>query len=277
MRWAVSNIGWRPDERDDVLALLARTNVRGVEIAPGLAFPLEADPLDPARSAVDAFEAGLAAHGLRAVSLQSLLFGDPGAQLFGDAAQTERFEARMTAAIDLAGRMRIANLVFGSPACRSLPPGRPSDGSDALPVFRRLGEACLEAGCRIGLEAVTERSGTNFLNTTADALAFVMRVDHPAIRLTLDTGAMFANDETDEVMQILDRQGRWIGHVQISAPDLNGFPDDTDSLRHILGRLARSGYDGVVSVEMRAGPGDNVAALAQALAVCASLDPARAG
>ncbi|MBU1346883.1 MAG: sugar phosphate isomerase/epimerase [Alphaproteobacteria bacterium] len=278
MKWAVSNIGWRPDEQDDALALLARSHVHGVETAPGLAFPSEADPLHPSRSSLDAFETKLDGHGLRPVSMQSLLFGDPQAQLFGDNAQRTRFEARMRAAIDLAGRMKIANLVFGSPASRSLPPGRSSDTAGAEALFRRLGEACLNAGCRLGLEAVTERSGTNFLNTTAAALAFVMRVDHPAIGLTLDTGAMFANDETAAVLEIVDRHGRWISHVQISAPGLNGFPADTDSLQCVLERLRRSGYGGgVVSVEMRAGPGDNIEMLKTALAICAALEVGPAG
>lgn len=273
MKRAVSNIAWQSGDQDKAFALLARSGVQGIEIAPGLTFPSEQDPICPSGEAIDAFEAQLHRHGLGLVAMQSLLYGDPQAQLFGDDLQRERFEARMTAAIALAGRLAIPTLVFGSPTNRSLPSYIPAIQceADAVSVFRHLGDACLLYGCRIGVEPVPKAYGTNFLNSLAEALAFVTRVDHFAIALTLDTGAMLDNAELDVTLAIIDEHLGLISHVQISAPGLKGFPSDTGSVQRVVDRLEERGYDGSVSIEMRAGAGSNLETLRDAIEASASI------
>src|SRR5262245_51516281 len=102
MRLAISNIAWRHEERNAIYTILAKAGVTGLEIAPGLAFAPASDPFLPDESTVATFRREIAAHGLSVVSMQSLLFGVPAAQLFGDAPGRSAFEAGLERAIALA-------------------------------------------------------------------------------------------------------------------------------------------------------------------------------
>jgi sugar phosphate isomerase/epimerase len=253
MRLAVSNIAWSVDERLDSYALLAEAGITGLEIAPGLFFHAAADPFVPdAASARDALREAESA-GLGLVSMQSLLFGVTGAALFEGAEARAAFETGMTRAITLAGRFGIPNLVFGSPGQRRVPQGLPMEEAlqAAAVVFRRLGDSAAKAGTRITIEANPAAYGTNFLNTLEAAEAFVAQVDHPAIALILDLGAMHMNGGFDGLPARLPALCPQLNHVHVSEPDLAPAPAPTTTLAPILSELRAQGYRHAVSIEMK--------------------------
>lgn len=253
MRLGVSNIAWTFEERFAAYDMMQRAGVTGLEIAPGILFAGEDDVLEPGEAAVRRALGETAAAGLALVSMQSLLFGVDGAALFGPPEARDRLADAMGRAIALAGRLGIANMVFGSPRQRVLPDGLPQDVAwrQAADLFRALGDAARAVGTRIAIEPNPAAYGTNFLNTLAQARAFVDLVDHPAITLILDTGAMSMNQETADIVALAGR----FGHVHLSEPQLAPAPAKAAPTQALLQALAAGGYRGAVSIEMKRAPG----------------------
>ena len=252
----MSNIAWLPDERLAAYAILAEAGITGLEIAPGLFFHAAADPFVPEAAVAEAALAEAAAAGLGLVSMQSLLFGVSGAGLFDGPEARAAFTAGMARAIRLAGRFGIPNLVFGSPAQRRVPAGMAMADAlaDAAEVFRALGDLAAAEGTRITVEANPAAYGTNFCTTLEEAEAFAALVDHPAIALILDLGAMHMNAAYASVPARLPALTPRLNHVHVSEPDLAPAPADAAALAPVLRGLAAAGYAKTVSIEMKRAP-----------------------
>lgn len=250
---SVSNIAWAMDERLAAYDLLAEAGFSGLEIAPGLFFPTSDDPFDPDNPTAHAALDEITARGLSLVSMQSLLFGAQGAALFGDAAERDAFERGMTRAIDLAGRIGIPNLVFGSPGVRRIPDGmKVGDAwAYAADIFRRLGDKATAAGTKIALESNPTAYGTNFLTTLDEAEVFAAAVDHPDVSLILDLGAMHMNGTFDAVANRSTALVPRLTHVHVSEPQLAPAPDDATDLVPVLSALRAAGYARALSIEMK--------------------------
>lgn len=253
MKLAASNIAWPFARRIEAYAILARHGFAGLEIAPALLLGEAADPFEPDAAQLDQALGELAEHGLMPVSMQSLLFGVEGAALFGTAVERQRLTAGIDRAIGLAARLGIPTLVFGSPLQRVVPAGRAREQAEdeAAALFRDLGRRALDHGARIALEPNPAAYGTNFLTTLAETEAFVCRVDHPGVRLNFDLGAVTMNAEGEDVADFLGRSADLVGHVHVSAPHLAPAPTDAVATARVLAMLARAGYGGWHSIEMR--------------------------
>lgn len=267
MKLAVSNIAWAPQDREAAYALMGKYGIAGLEIAPGLFFAGADDPFVPAEAEARTRCAEVSAAGLAFVSMQSLLFGVSGAALFGDEAARARFIAGMGRAIALAGRFGIPNLVFGSPGQRNVPEGMSATQAMeiALPVFRALGDAAAVAGTRVGIEFNPAAYGTNFLNTHTEAGAFVAAVDHPAVTLILDVGALHMNGDFDRIEDIAATLAPRVSHVHLSEPQLAPAPARAGDAARVLAAMAAAGYAGWFSIEMKA-PEGGLATVEAALA-----------
>jgi len=253
VKLAMSNIAWLPDERLEAYRILQQAGISGLEIAPGLFFHEAEDPFVPDEGEACRALAEMDSAGLSLVSMQSLLFGVSGAALFGDAEARAVFERGMTRAIDLAGRFSIPNLVFGSPAQRIVPDGMAMDKAfaEAAEVFRRLGDKAAAASTKIAIEPNPAAYGTNFLNTLDDAHRFVSGVDHPAIVMILDLGAMHMNGQFADVPARLPQITPVLNHVHVSEPHLAPAPDDAVQLVPVIAGLRAQGYSKAISIEMK--------------------------
>ena len=270
MRLAISNIAWRPQEREAVYGILAEQGVRGLEIAPSQAFAEEADPVAPSAAAISEFVREIGRRSLNLVSMQSLLFGVDDAYLFGSKSQRERFEGGLARAVALAGRLGIPNLVMGSPANRAIPDSMDRAGAEqvAIDVFRRLGDLCLVAKAKLALEPNPAAYGTNFLNTIGETLTFVQRIKHPAVSVNFDIGSLHMNGEMDMGGEYFARAGPLVSHVHISEPNLDPTPRDVGEFEALARAILAHGYGGWFSIEMRAVGDHNLAGVRAAVAAC---------
>lgn len=250
---SISNIAWAPEDRLAAYRMMNEAGLDGLEIAPGLLFAGADDPLDPGADLAKARTDEISAHGLTLVSMQSLLFGVQGAALFGDPDERAAFERGMTRAIAFAGRFGIPNLVFGSPKQRRVPETMPM--ADAIAIasqtFRALGDKAAAEGCVLTIEANPPAYGTNFLNTLDETEAFVAEVDHQAVSLILDLGAMHLNGVFAAVPSRLPALDVPLNHVHVSEPNLDPAPLDPDALIPVLKSLRATGYARAVSIEMK--------------------------
>ncbi|EIZ79014.1 hypothetical protein WSK_2559 [Novosphingobium sp. Rr 2-17] len=254
MKLAVSNIAWPPAFADRAYALLQANGFTGLEVAPALILPASADPFEPTPAEVSEALARARHYGLTIISMQSLLFGVDGAALFLDQASRDRLERALERAIDLAHRLEVPNLVFGSPRQRAYPPSMDYAEAEgiALDLFRRLGDRALAAGTRLAIEPNGRAYGTNFLNRVEEAASFVRRAGHPGVVLNFDIGALHMEGDFDRICAIAAATADCIGHVHISEPQLAPAPVDVGQAATAFTALADAGYTGWHSIEMAA-------------------------
>jgi sugar phosphate isomerase/epimerase len=273
---AVSNIAWSYGNRLDAYAILRDHGFGGLEIAPGLLFAEEATPFTPSSAGVSARLAELEKAGLRLVSMQSLLFGVEGAEVFGPPAAVERLKHGLTQAILLAGRLGIPNLVFGSPRQRVVPPD--FDVAEQIErmraVFRPLGDLAAANGTVLAMEPNPAEYGANFMTNFPDTLEVVKAIAHPAITLNFDLGALHMTNALDKIDAYIAASAPHLSHVHLSAPFLGPAPASVEEAAGVLQSLAGIGYSGAVSIEMKAVVDDELGAVATAAARLCSALPA---
>ncbi len=101
-------------------------------------------------------------------------------------------------------------------------------------------------GITIGLEANPQIYGTNYINTTREALELIRRVNSLGFRLNLDVGTMVQNGES--VRELAGSVGL-ISHVHISEPGLKPIMA-RDLHRQLRELLEKEEYGGYISIEM---------------------------
>ncbi len=251
MNLAISNIAWLPEQRFEVYALMQKLGYTGLEIAPALFQRVSDAPYGQQHSVADAAVAELQDYGLKLVSMQALHFGESGMALFETATEREKLLDYTKSAIDFAGRLGIRNLVFGSPKLRNIPEGMSAEMVDeiAIPFFEALAQHAAAQACVLGLEPNAAEYGTNFINTTEQAIELLQKVNHEGLMLNLDMGNLIAN-ATD--LSVLKEAAPFISHVHYSLPMLRTIMStDAPSLQEIAAILRADVNDQVYfSIEM---------------------------
>lgn len=216
MRLAISNIAWDVTEDEAVAVLLQRFGVDAIDIAPGKYFPLPAGAADDDIGRVKMWWAD---RGIEITGMQALLFGTTGLNLFGAAACQAKMLEHLNGICRIGAGLGATRIVFGSPKNRDRA-GLNDEAAleKAAPFFRRLGDIAQFHGVVVCLEPNPTCYGANFMTTSAETAQVVRHIDHPAIRMQLDTGAITINGE--DPVHVLQNNASLIGHVHASEPDL---------------------------------------------------------
>lgn len=275
MRLSISNIAWEPHEDTEVARLLQRCRVDAIDVAPGKYF---ARPAQAERGEVEGVRAWWAERGTEIVGMQALLFGTQGLNLFGPPESRDTMLTYLGGVCRTAAWLGVRALTFGSPRNRDrLKLSDAEVETIALPFFRTLGDLAQDHGVVICLEPNPEVYGCNYMTGTAETDAVVRRVDHPAIRLQLDTGALTLQGE--DPVTIIRSVAPRVGHIHASEPQL--VPVGEGATRHQqIGPLLKAWLpDQTVTVEMLPPQtGNRLEALERALqAAAAAYSPDRSG
>ena len=150
---------------------------------------------------------------------------------------------------------------------RSTPDERARDVDQVARTLRGLGEYAADHGVTLGVETLN-RFETSFLNTTAQALELIDRVDHPSVGLALDV--FHLGIEEKHIGDALRAAGQRLVHLQVAEND-RGTPG-TGSLpwREVAKALHEIEYTGRVVIETFS---DRVEAIARAAAIWRPLAP----
>ncbi len=251
MKLAISNIAWLREEDGAVAGLMREKGVLGVELAPTAVW---ADPLAAAGPAADAVRGWWLDRGIGVVALQALLYGRPDLVVFGDDVAQARTLAHLDGMMALAARLGARALVFGSPKNRTrgtLPVGEAMRIATAF--FREAGARAAAHGVVLCVEPNPPEYQCDFVNTTAEGIALVEAVNHPGFGLHLDGGALTLNQEP--VAAAIASAAPVLRHFHASEPFLQPLGTGGTDHAACAEALRAAGYDGWVSVEMRAGPG----------------------
>ena len=259
MKLAASNIAWDPSEDDAVAAILRERGFTGVEIAPGKRWE---SPMDATKKEIAGYRAEWEKRGLQIVAMQALLFGRADLQLFGSVTVRRALREYLTGLIEMAHGLGAHALVFGSPKNRQRGkmPLKEATGI-AVEFFRELGAIAVSRGCVICIEPNPTSYDCDFINTTAEAVALCEKIASRGVKVNGDAGAMATNSE--DPAETIDAMLPWIGHFHASEPQLAEVGDGPVQ-RAAGDALRNEGYENWVSIEMRAGETDRLAALTRA-------------
>ena len=242
MKLSISNIAWNQDQDTAVYTRMKEERYTGLEIAPTKVFG--ADAYEKADE-VKTWKTDLSAkYGFEISSMQSICYGRQEA-IFGLPEERSSLLAHIKKAIDTAQLLNCRNLVFGCPKNRIIPDG--GDPHDAFGFFKEAGDYAFEHDSVLALEANPVIYGTNFINTTEEAVGFVEEVGSKGFLLNLDAGTMIENKED---ISVLEGKIDMINHVHISEPYLAGI-EKRGLHRDIAEFLATNGYDRYVSIETK--------------------------
>ena len=260
MRLSFSNLAWPTESDGQAFAALAGLGVQGIEVAPTrLAFW---DDITPVRLAF--YRGQLENEGLVVSSLQAILFGTKDLSLLGSRESFDRMLGHMRRVTDIAAALGAGVLVFGSPRNR-LRGEMPAEAAWSLARdrWREMGEVVAAAEVVIGIEPVPSFYGGDFLTRWADVLRMVQDVDHPGIRVHLDTGCVSLGG--DLIQDAVTAAKPWLAHFHAAQPELASFAEPAPNHADAAAALTAAGYDGWIAIEMREQPDDPLSATAAAV------------
>ncbi len=247
MRYAICNETFEGWDHARICKLVAGLGYTGLELAP---FTLASRITDVTPAHRAELHRQAAEHGLTLLGLHWLLAKTEGLQLTSpDAAVRQRTADYLVELAkccrDLGGDI----LVFGSPAQRRVPAGatRAVAADHAVDTFRRARAGIADCGVKLCLEPLAPPEA-DFINTAAEAVEILDRVDSPAFCLHLDVKAM--SSEKEPVPALIRKHAARTGHFHANDPNLRGPGfGDTDFVP-IFKALKDVAYQGWVSVEV---------------------------
>jgi sugar phosphate isomerase/epimerase len=246
MTLSISNLAWEPAQDEDVARALMKLGVSTIDVVPGKYFPSMKDAQE---KDVIVVREQWAARGFEISGLQALLFGTSAFNVFGDQASRVGMLAHLEHVAQIGQRLGAKALVFGSPRNRdrgSL--DDPAVEQMAVSFFRELAGIAMDHGVVFCLEPNPVPYGCNFMTTTLEAAEMVRKVDHPAIRMNLDAGAITMNAE--DVAEVIASTSAVVGHMHLSDPDLLPLGRFPEEHRRFAAAL-RGRFDGVGAIEMK--------------------------
>lgn len=248
MKFAICQELFEDTAWEEQCRIIAETGYTGIEVAP---FAITDDVQSVSDETLQQLRKTAADHGLEIIGLHWLLAKTEGLYLTSPDAgvrkKTAEYLKRLAQICDLLGG-RV--LVFGSPHQRSLLPGVTTEQAldYAAEVFRAAMPTFAQHGVQLCMEPLTQKE-TDFINTCAEAVDLMQRVDHPAFVLHQDVKAMLGA-ESDSIPELIHRHRDICGHFHVNDTNLLGPGMGETDYHPILKALHEVGYDGWISVEV---------------------------
>ncbi len=251
MKLSLSNIAWSPDENAAVIDIMHNNGITGVDFALSKIF---AEPLTATDADIQAVIDYWTQNNIAIAGAQSIHFGFPQHQLFGSPTVRAEMIAFTNAMVAVAGKLGVSAVVFGSPKNRvrgDLPLEEAT--TIAIDAFRQMGESAVQHNTCIVIEPNAAAYGCDFIRTAEEGIAFVTAVNHPGVKLHLDTGSMIMMN--DDIPAVIRKSGALLKHFHVAAPELSqvGLPETTDIHMSAAEALRDINYTGWVTVEMKDG------------------------
>jgi len=243
MKVTISNIAWQPENDAEMYAFLKKKKCAGIEIAPTRIFP--ENPYTDLEKVAFFRDELQSSYGLQVVSMQSICFGRNEA-IFSSEEERNSLLAYIKQSIDFAAVLGCKNLVFGSPKNRNI---SPNQEELAIEYFSEIGKYAAEKNTVFAFEPNPVIYGTNFINTTSQAIDFVKACNVEGLKVNFDLGTVIYNEES---LTILENNLKWINHVHISEPYLEKI-QHRSLHEELYSILKKEKYANYISIEMKGG------------------------
>jgi sugar phosphate isomerase/epimerase len=247
MKFAICNEIFQGWKLDDTLAYAARIGYSAVEIAP---FTLANSVNDISATERQAMRKAAARHKIDIAGIHWVLVKPEGLYMnHPDAALRERTAKYFCDLVDFCADLGGRVMVVGSPKQRNILPNvsREQAWDWAAATFRNAVAQAEHRQVTICVEPLAP-SETNFINTAAEALQFVLRVPSPRFKIILDVKAMCS--ESKPIPQIIRESWPNFAHFHANDRNLKGPGFGDVDFKPIAATLKEVGYQGYVSVEV---------------------------
>jgi len=246
MEVSISNIAWDIKLDDDVAALLNRYAVKNIDIAPPKYFP---SPESTTEQEILQVKNHWLQRGISIIGMQSLLFGTTGLNVFSNYAVQQEMLLHLSHIFRIAQQLNAKKMVFGSPRNRDCSHLNEQETlAVAVDFFSRLGNIAQSYGVTICLEPNPNCYNCNFMTNSLETSCVVALVDHPNIKMQLDVGAMFINNEDPNL--IIPKVAHLIAHIHISEPQL-AVLNPSNNYHALVARLINKYLpDKTITIEM---------------------------
>jgi sugar phosphate isomerase/epimerase len=245
-RYAICNETFEGWDHGRICRFVADLGYTGLEVAP---FTLAPRITDIATARRRELRRQAEECGVQIIGLHWLLAKTEGFHLTSPDEATRRRTAEYLVELarccrDLGGDL----LVFGSPAQRRIPAGATREQATdfAVDTFRRAAAGFAETGVTLCLEPLSSPEA-DFINTAAEAVAILDRLDHPNFALHLDVKAMATDGPAPELIR---RHANRTRHFHANDPNRRGPGFGETDFVPIFRALRESRYAGWVSVEV---------------------------
>lgn len=262
VRIGISNIAWEVGEDSAIAAILNQLGIDAIDIAPGKYFT---KPSEATGEQISAIKRWWEERGIQITGMQALLFNTEGLNIFGSEHTQARVLTHLCDIFRIAAVLGATRLVFGSPKNRDRSGLTDEQSLEcATAFFTKAGALASEHGVMLCLEPNPPCYGANFMTTTCETARVVRSVNHPAIRLQLDTGAVTINGESIE--KLLQEHAQLVGHIHLSEPNLATLGDGGAKHSELAQSISAHLPDFLLTVEMLpAKEGSNEEAIERAL------------
>ena len=222
---SISNIAWDSELDALVASKLRSLGINLIDIVPGKYFSNFSQVSD---EQVRQLKRQWNDRGFSIIGMQSLLYGAHGLNLFAGDSVQKNMLSNLSHVCRIGAGLGARNLVFGSPKNRDRKGLTDQQTLEmGLAFFYQLGEIAKSYDVSICLEPNPECYGANFLTCSLDTYAFVSKLNHSHVKMQLDTGTLFINNEPPEIIAKIENK---IGHIHISEPFLSVL--GTENVEH---------------------------------------------
>jgi sugar phosphate isomerase/epimerase len=210
---SISNIAWDVNLDEEVSKILNIQSINYIDIAPSKYFK---NIFNVSDAEIDIVKSQWNDRGITIYGMQALLFGlQKPLNIFGFEHEREELLRYLDAVCRIAGGLGVKHLTFGSPKNRDITDVIPSSiDKTAINFFNSLGNIAQKYNVIINLEPNPVEYNCNFCTTSEETYRIVTLVNHPNIKMQIDTGAIIMNRE--DVNKIYFNSG----HIHLSEPNL---------------------------------------------------------
>lgn len=253
MRLSISNIAWDRSYDHLISQILNNNNIDAIDIAPGKYFNNFSITTNN-----DIFDVRKwwESRGIEIIGMQSLLYGKTGLNLFANNNVQKEMLEYLDLVCKIGSGLNARKLVFGSPRNRDR--HGLSDKKTfqiAINFFKKLAQIAQKHNVVVCLEPNPECYRSNFMTTSHETAAIVSKINHPFIKMQLDTGAIAINDERPSL--ICSKYKDLIGHIHLSEPNLVPLGSDPGIHGEVAIALKEFLPEYPVTIEMLTNSQDN--------------------
>lgn len=243
---ALSALAWEIELEPEVIKILKSTGLKKVDLVPAKYFT---DRLKVTKDEILKVKKYWKDQGFDVLGFQSLFFKEEPMNLFGPKEVQDSILSLLERLAYIGSVLEAPYFVFGSPKNRNRSDLTDEETMDtAKNFFFKLGELVKRHGAIFCLEPNPPVYGANFLTTTEEAGLFVREVNHPNIKMQLDTGTMEINKE--DPLKLIQEFHKEVGHIHLSTDQIR--PLTEDNCRYALYKKALDKYlpEKAISIEI---------------------------
>ena len=260
MKISVSNIAWGNQSLSYFLDYIRKVGCSGVEIAPSVIW---SDPIKSSNLERLELLNSIKKSGLELVGFHSLLYNRPDLQLFLNKDSRKATKNYICELVNLCSELGGQQLIFGSPKNRLL------HGKNYNECFEQANEDFLEIAEFSKKKSIffcIEPLGSNeteFIKTLKEGGDMVEEINHPYLKLHLDSKAIFSTKENPS--EITKKYKKFLQHVHVGDQNLLE-PGTINTEHHKIGAALRNiNYSKYVSIEMKKNNKDVKASLTRSI------------